>query len=203
MSVIKEKKSSKVVTIKGKDGKKHKVLEGSWRHIELTSPISFTMPPHQKSHLDENEYVMYRGIPYKEAQFDRLAEELIQWLQEKPDALLFEEFLIKKGLTYSKAQKGMFLSKKFEEAVTFARMVLGTRREIGMLKDKLNTRGSMFVLPFYLDSWREALKLRAKYKADIEDNKNVTVVIEKVGEKNESNKRRRVLSSGGTNKKKV
>jgi len=134
------------------------------------------------------EYETYRNLftlrqkPVSLAFIEKLALELIMWARDNEDALKITQFYRLKGINSNDMKRWEERSDKLRAAHEFALMVIGDRREIGALKNKLNAGIVMKTMSLYDQNWwdlelkRTELKIKAKEKPD--SNTHFTIVME-------------------------
>lgn len=95
------------------------------------------------------QWMSWRIIPLTEQSANRLAETLINWVHDTPEALCFDHFLevhcLNKSTYYQWLAKFEILKDAHEQAI----MILGRRREEGGLKNVYNTAIVKFTMPYY------------------------------------------------------
>ncbi len=132
-----------------------------------------------KWHEDYYDIVTFRTIPLSEAYFDRLAKELVAWVDSHKEVLTIKEFRnIKKILP----QVWDEWLKKFPElraAQEYALSVMGERREKMLIAR--DASAITFMMPHYDKDWKEAVEWRNNLKKELEATKeNKTIVIEQL-----------------------
>lgn len=116
---------------------------------------------------------------------ERLGDELMKWAFEDENALVMTQFLRNKGIPTSTADKWLKKYDHFRERWCEARLAIGERREIGMIKKKYDINAIRPVMHHYSHIWKNSEEWRASLRNKTEENKqaNVTVVIEKYDDK--------------------
>lgn len=106
-----------------------------------------------------------RERPISETIARRIADELVEWAINDPDALKYVDFLVAKKINPSTFSKW---TKRFEflaEAKKLALMVIGSRREKGAIKNKYNANMIIKRMGHYDPSWWSDEVQRAELRA--------------------------------------
>lgn len=93
---------------------------------------------------------------------ERYARELKDWVMGDPEALKISQFLEKKGLLRRTWSKWLQKSDRLADMNDFALMVIGNRREIGLLTRKYDSQSTTFTMIHYDEEWRNMLSVKAK-----------------------------------------
>lgn len=111
------------------------------------------------------DYTDFREKPVSENFVKRIAHELIVWAKENPKAYKISPFFKNKGINYTTTQRWRDKFPEFQEAYTFAKEIIGDRREELMFEGKLREKPVMFGQGQFCPEWkkqetenREALK---------------------------------------------
>ncbi len=108
----------------------------------------------------------WRDIPYTSQKGDEYALKLMAFVEdEKIYALRLSQFLREVKLSSHTLWTLMKISPKLRAAHSWALMVFGERRELGMLNGTLNSAGSIKILPRYCPEWNKQQINEAKLKA--------------------------------------
>jgi hypothetical protein len=95
---------------------------------------------------------------------ERIAKKMTTWAMENEDALILNEFYQSVGIL---SQDFCDLAKKYpilQKALDYTRMVIGTRREKGMITRKYDAGSIAYMMPHYNSAWRENVSWRASLK---------------------------------------
>lgn len=126
------------------------------------------------SYLD---LISFRQKPINPAFIEKLAAEEVAWALNTEDALVFEEFLMLKGIGQSTFYKWLHAHESLAKAHNFAMMVIGVRREKGAINRKFDANIILKSLPIYSESWRNLEEWRSKLTEKANAG-NVTVIME-------------------------
>ena len=102
--------------------------------------------------------------PMNENGFERLAIEIVQWASNDDEALKITQFMFVRGINDRVWRQWCEKSPRLKEATELAKRIIGNRREVGALKNKLNTSVVAFTMPFYDDEWKDETIRRAALK---------------------------------------
>ncbi len=94
---------------------------------------------------------------------ERLARELVAEVRGNEQMLKVNEFLERRGINRRTWNGWLQKYEILSEAYNFALMVLGNRREIGVLTRKFDSGSTSLLMPLYDEDWRDALALKAKF----------------------------------------
>lgn len=148
-------------------------------------PIEINNNSTQDLIADKNRFHDYFNIytlknqPTNIKYIESIAKELVDWAQTE-DALTLEQFWLVKGIDGSTVKKWKGLSPVFKAAHSFAKGTIAVRREIGGLKNKLNTPMILSSMPMYSNRWKNLTKWRASLKNKNEEEKPIRVLIEQI-----------------------
>jgi len=111
----------------------------------------------------------YRNIygllaPMDEKGIGRIAEELVNWASHEDDAFKISQFYLSKGISEGTWREWVIKFDCLREAQNTAKLYIGNRREIGAIKNKLNTSVVAFTMPFYDEEWKDETIRRAALK---------------------------------------
>ncbi len=133
----------------------------------------------------------YKNYRYHKKDFltntmlEKLGHDLIDWAYEtnSEDGIKIQQFLAIKGISEKNWFDWCAKYEPLKEAAAFARMIIGNRRESGMMTRKYADGPTNFMMPLYDSSYREMLELKAKLASkNDEDGGTKVVVIEKYAE---------------------
>ena len=115
---------------------------------------------------------------------DRTCEKLIQFITENPEVIKINDFLEAEGIPFKTWKSWEFRYEFVKDAVANAKMILGNRRERGLVTRKYDSGSISFMMPFYDEAWREMLELREnlKQKRHDEDGGTKFIIMEKYPE---------------------
>jgi hypothetical protein len=109
---------------------------------------------------------------------ERLAADMVKWVDESEDNLILEQFFHSRHLNYRNLHRWLPKSEELREAHEFVLARLGTRREIKGLKREFDSAIVRTTMPHYNRAWRELEEWRSKLKEPTESGDKI-VVIEK------------------------
>lgn len=95
---------------------------------------------------------------------EKMARKMIDWAEQTDDALTLEEFYRSIGML---SQDFCELAHKYpmlEKALQYTRMIIGDRREKGMITRKYDAGSIAYMMPHYKDSWKEIVAWRSSLK---------------------------------------
>jgi hypothetical protein len=95
---------------------------------------------------------------------EKMATKLVKWVEESNDAVTLTEFYRSIGII---SQDFCELSRKYpilEKAQEYARMVIGDRREKGMLMRKFEPGSTAYMMPHYSADWKKIVEWRASLR---------------------------------------
>jgi len=138
-----------------------------------------------------NFYTLRKNV-ISEQVVEEMAKEIVIWARDKEDAFVICEFYLSKGIPKSTFYK---LCKNFpvmRTALECVKEFIGMRREVGALKNKLNSSMVMSQQAKYDDSWWKLEERRADLKARSQSKHNpdvnYTIVMEDFGKKDGKSK---------------
>ena len=108
-----------------------------------------------------------REMPIHEDYIRQFALEWILHAKEDEDMLTMNDFLVKKGMNRSSIQEWLKRSEDMRKAYAFILMVIGNRRERGMLKKQLDSQGVVKSMHLYDELWKESETWRAHLAAKV------------------------------------
>ncbi|MBW1678413.1 MAG: hypothetical protein JRJ79_17935, partial [Deltaproteobacteria bacterium] len=106
-----------------------------------------------------------RQKPISDAFIDRLALELIEWAMKDDTALKLTQFIFSKGIPSMTFYRWVNKYETLKLVKDTALELIGNRREIGALKNKLNASLVMNQMAKYDKSWKDLEVWRAELKA--------------------------------------
>lgn len=151
---------------------------------DRTIPQS-TVPIEKKSKVEVlEEYYNYdsmRLIPITQGSLERLMENGRKWAREEEDAIKLSQFTDLNGIPLRTWQRWREAHKVVDEGTRDILMILGNKRELGLLKRKFEPGSTIFMMPHYDEDWKDMCKWRASLKPKEEGGKGgeTFVVIEK------------------------
>lgn len=95
---------------------------------------------------------------------DKMARRMIDWVEQTEEALTLEEFYRSIGIL---SQDFCELANKYPvliKALKYTKMIIGDRRERGMILRKFDPGSVAFMMPHYKESWKEMVTWRASLK---------------------------------------
>lgn len=99
----------------------------------------------------------------------RICRELIEWALSDPDAIKIKQFLAFKGISEKTWHRWCQKHELFQETHDFAKMIIGNRREHGMITRKFEPSQTARNMWIYDEDWERS----AKFWASLND-KTVT-----------------------------
>lgn len=151
--------------------------------VKKTNPSTPTQSKTKDRWEEYRQVGSWKMVPYNDAALERLANEIYEWASKDEDALVLEEFYLKRGISCSTWIRFKERSPALKEAHNHALRLIGIRREKGAIKSKMDFRAIASTQPRYsktarqVEEWRA--NLRAKANEDSDKLTNVKVVIEK------------------------
>jgi len=95
---------------------------------------------------------------------EKMARHMIDWAENNEDALTLEAFYRSIGML---SQDFCDIARKYptlEKALQYTRMVIGDRREHGMITRKFDAGSIAYMMPHYKDTWKEMVAWRSSLK---------------------------------------
>lgn len=95
---------------------------------------------------------------------ERVAKELIEWVENNPSAIKINEFIRQKGIFH---RDFFYLASKHErlgQAVEYAKRALGDIRERNILENKWNASAGMYMMNHYDPDWKAETERRDSVK---------------------------------------
>ena len=135
---------------------------------------------------DFDEYLDMKSCSRKitsEAWAEKMARTLVDWVENNENALKMTEFYQHIGMYQTDF---CILANKYpllKKAQQYARMVIGTRREIGAITRKFDPGTTNYTMPHYDPDWREMVEWRSSLKASegkAGDNRTQYVIIPEI-----------------------
>lgn len=93
---------------------------------------------------------------------ERIARELVAEVRSDEDMLKISQFLEKRGINRKTWSRWCANYQVIADAHDFALMVIGNRREVGVMTRKFDSASTSFMMTMYDVDWRENVALRAK-----------------------------------------
>ena len=107
--------------------------------------------------------------PYSEHEIEQIGLKLIRWASESDDALKLSSFATENHMAGKTLRAFAARNKIFSECYQEAKRIIGDRREIGGLRNKLNHAIVLQSMVKYDDSWRQVEEWRSKLKQKQEE----------------------------------
>ena len=98
--------------------------------------------------------------PVSEAWVNNMGREMVQWAANDPKAYKIGQFLTQKGLDWEAIDRWRTKFPSFDSTYRAALSIIGDRREIGGLENKLNANIVSFRMPHYDRSWKKMAEWR-------------------------------------------
>jgi len=95
---------------------------------------------------------------------EKMARKMIDWAEQTEDAVTLEEFYRSIGML---SQDFCDLAHKYpilEKALQYTRMIIGDRREKGMITRKYDAGSVAYMMPHYSNNWKEIVAWRSSLK---------------------------------------
>ena len=108
---------------------------------------------------------------------DRLAQELIAYVEGNEEVLKIKDFLAFKGIPEKVWGDWIVKYEILREAHNHAKMILGNRRERGILTRKLVEGSTAFMMPMYDEDWGVMLKRKADLANKVDETGGRQVVV--------------------------
>jgi len=145
-------------------------------HSNIASEV---LPNKACNYEDYLDMFSFKRKPVPLAFLLEIAQKVIKWAQEE-ESLKMDQFLIKYGIEQSDMDRWRDRCPELKDAWKFAKMIIGTRRELGALTGKLDRSIVAFTMPVYCREWKEQAEWRAKLKqTETESTGPQFVVLEK------------------------
>src|ERR1044071_1199375 len=158
-------------------GKKHKNNKHNTTNREETK--NFTGPFEFYTDM-----FTFRQKPIHPTALEGLGLELMNWAQNDPTAFRIKDFFRMKGIHYR--QVGLWREKnsKLDQACEVALDALASRREIGAIEGKYDSKTILHMMPHYDPDWKAIEEWRASLRKTEEkvDNGPKIVVLERFPE---------------------
>jgi hypothetical protein len=127
--------------------------------------------------------ISFQMQPANHATKLRLAIELSTWVRENEKAYTLSQFYTMKGIPHDVYYQWASDCLELREANRLALEIMGDRREIGALENRLNSMIARFILPQYKREWREQEVFRATLQRESGESRGMlTVVLDSVEE---------------------
>jgi hypothetical protein len=120
-------------------------------------------------------------IPITKETLDRLAENGERWAMNNPKAYKVAQFCIEQGIPERTWDRWQMVSPRLKEANDNMNMIIGCRREEGLIERRFDSGSTMFMMPHYDSNWKRMCEWRASLKPKEGEGKGseTFVVIEK------------------------
>ena len=102
--------------------------------------------------------------PMNEKGILRISNDLKKWAREDPRAYKISQFFSERGISKPTWRSWALKFDSFREDIEMAKEFIGNRREIGAIRNKLNTSMVAYTMPFYDSEWKEETIRRASLK---------------------------------------
>jgi hypothetical protein len=141
---------------------------------KISIPTSISDDHEWEDYLSTISFQMH---PANNATKLRLAIELCTWVRENERAYTISQFYTMKGISETTFKKWIDDCPQLRESYTTALSILGDRREVGALENRLNGTIARFVLPYYSGVWKEQELWRASIRKDENDRPGIVTVV--------------------------
>lgn len=91
---------------------------------------------------------------------ERLAKELIDWMRANPEAIKINQFLEERGILYRSWARWCKKYEVLSDARDHAKMILGNRREHGVMTRKYEPTSTNFMMLNYDPEWVDTMQLK-------------------------------------------
>lgn len=117
--------------------------------------------------------------PMSEKGIEKVADDLVVWARTNDDAFKLSQFYLERGISINTWKDWVDKFPKLKESQEMAKCFIGNRREIGAIKNKLNTSMVAYTMPFYDNEWKEETVRRASLKGEAagDGKESITVVL--------------------------
>lgn len=162
-------------------------------------------PTGKKSKLTVIDYYKdlftHMTIPVSEAFINRLSDDLLSWANNDPEAFKLTQFIRKVGMHSKTFYRWCNTYPTLGDAKKAALEAIGDRRELGALKNKLNTQMVMRQQHFYDEEWWNSevkrahlhAQARAEAQRNQESNINYTIVLDDYSEKEKEKEKKSII----------
>jgi hypothetical protein len=99
-----------------------------------------------------------RLLPMTKATILRLAENGIKWAKDNEKAYKVEQFLVEQGINLRTWQRWCEQHEELQNAHDQMVMIIGCRRESGLLERRFDSQSTMFMMPHYDGNWKKNLE---------------------------------------------
>jgi hypothetical protein len=118
----------------------------------------------------------WRDQPISQGYLEERALEIIEWAEKDENALKLTQFYIKHRWYEADVSEWRKRCDNFDKALLYAKMVIGTRRELGGLRGDLSEGMVTRAMPIYDKEHKELEEWRASLKQPIILTKQVEVI---------------------------
>jgi len=149
--------------------------------VKLKVPVRASETGAGKGRLrhDPDYFSSWREDRITEYDFERLAQEMIDWIEANENIFVIEQYLVGKKISYDTISDWAKKSDTFKKAYDYTKMVIFIRREERAMEHKLDSNYVKFSNPLYSKQWVELERWRSQLKAYEEKAKLPEVVIVK------------------------
>lgn len=103
----------------------------------------------------------FRKVPITKETIMRLAESGVQWARENERAYKVKQFMAEQGLNQNTWWRWCQTHPELQEANDQMVMLLGNRRERGLIERKFDASSTMFMMPHYDSDWKKMSEWKA------------------------------------------
>lgn len=93
---------------------------------------------------------------------EKLARDLVLWARTNEEALKIAQFLAERGINRKTWSRWCEKFQILADANDYALMIIGNRREVGLLTRKFDSQSTTLTMLMYDPEWRQCLQERAK-----------------------------------------
>lgn len=108
--------------------------------------------------------------------FKQEAELFVSFFKNTPEALMFEEYYIARGLPKPTFEGWLKKNALLQEAYEEVRIILAVRREKGMLYGKLREKPALMSLYRYNSDWKDICRFWAEVKQSEQQESGIKIV---------------------------
>lgn len=119
----------------------------------------------------------WKTTPVTEAWLEALAKDLYTWAKDDSNALKMSQFYTSRGISNSTVLKWMKVSEKLREAHDMALQIIGDRREVGAIYNKLNASMIAPMMAHYDSNWKDIAEWRARLRGEAEAKSGKTIIV--------------------------
>jgi hypothetical protein len=135
----------------------------SKKQLKKATPHRNTAKPKEPKVVQLDEWLNFntyeKGI-LTTLSIERLARELVEWARTNPEAIKINQFLEERGIHIRSWNRWCTKYEVLRDARDHAKMILGNRREHGVMTRKYEPTSTNFMMLNYDDDWVDTMKLK-------------------------------------------